>query len=55
MKAPRGVPAEEASAIEEAVPASLDAAFREVAWICAALALLAAGCAAWGVSPKRSG
>jgi EmrB/QacA subfamily drug resistance transporter len=55
MKAPRGVPAEEASAIEEAVPASLDAAFREVAWICTALALLAAGCAAWGVSPKRSG
>jgi len=52
MKAPRGVPAEEARAVEEAVPSSLDAAFREVAWICAALAIVAAGCAAWGV---RSG
>ena len=52
MKAPPGVAAEEARAVERAVVVSLDAAFREVAWICAALALLSASCAVWGVRSK---
>jgi EmrB/QacA subfamily drug resistance transporter len=55
MKVPEGIPTGEAQPIQEAVPVSLDAAFRRVAWICTALAFLAAGCAAVGVSPKRSG
>ncbi|MFY9550995.1 MAG: MFS transporter, partial [Thermoanaerobaculia bacterium] len=49
MKPPAGVRDTEARAVERAVKTSLDASFRVVAWISAALAFLAAACAAWGV------
>ena len=49
MKAPPGTGEPEARAIQRAVKTSLDSTFRVVTLTCAALALLAAACAAWGV------
>jgi MFS family permease len=46
---PSGVLPAQAHAIESAVRASLAASFRTVALDCAALALLASACAAWGL------
>jgi MFS family permease len=55
MKPPKGVPAAEARTIERAVGASLHRSFRYVCWICAALGVLASGCAAWGVRKNSPG
>ncbi|MGE5276954.1 MAG: DHA2 family efflux MFS transporter permease subunit [Acidobacteriota bacterium] len=57
---PAGLPAAEAGAIEDAVRTSLASSFRTVVLGCAALALLASACAAWGLrgvkgSPPSSG
>jgi EmrB/QacA subfamily drug resistance transporter len=53
MKAPAGASEAEARAVSSAVRSSLDSAFRVVVLGCAGLALLASGCAVWGVRGRR--
>jgi EmrB/QacA subfamily drug resistance transporter len=53
MKPPAGVPPAQARVIERAVGASLHRSFRDVAWICAALAVVSSACAALGVQKLR--
>jgi hypothetical protein len=55
MKPLAGTGESEARAIQSAVKASLDSTFRVVSLICAALALLSAACAAWGVRSVPKG
>lgn len=54
MRPPAGASETEALAIRNAVKTSLDSSFRGVTTICAALALLASACAAWGVRTRRA-
>ncbi len=53
MKAPAAATQAESRAVSSAVQSSLESAFRVVVLGCAGLALLASGCAAWGVRRKK--
>jgi hypothetical protein len=54
MRPPAGTSAEEERAVTDAVHAALNAAFREVAFGSAGLAVVASACAAWGVRLERA-
>jgi MFS family permease len=54
MRPPAGTSAEEERAVMDAVHAALNAAFREVTFGSAGLAVVASACAAWGVRRERS-